>query len=173
MMRFVGMACSLLAMVGCGDSSDDKLLASNDGTWTVYSDPFKNGMANPAAGIKGPAKAVSVSGDKMRVEMSLTGLPPSYTFGSHIHKLACDEMQAGGHYQHNPSPGAANDPAYANATNEAWLDFTTDAAGAATVNTDVAWIPRAGEAKSIIVHAMGTAPGGVAGAKLACLPLAF
>jgi hypothetical protein len=171
MIKIVGVALSLCVLVGCGSSDD--VIASDEGAWTVYPDPFKNGTPNPAAGIKGSAKAIRVDGDKMRVEMTLSGLSPKYTFGSHIHKLACDDMAAGGHYQHTPSPGAANDPGYANPTNEAWLDFTTDDAGAAAVKVDVGWVPRTGEAKSVIVHAMGTAPGGIAGAKLACLPLVF
>jgi hypothetical protein len=66
-----------------------------------------------------------------------------------------------------------NNPLYANAANEAWLDFTTDAKGAAVAKTDVPWFPRSGGARAIIVHDRGTAPGGVAGAKLACLGISF
>jgi Cu-Zn family superoxide dismutase len=82
-------------------------------------------------------------------------------------------MKAGGHYQNMPFPmgGMANDPAYANASNEAWLDFTTDAAGKGAQHVVVDWIPRTGEARAIIFHHMATGTGGVAGAKLACLPL--
>ena len=50
-------------------------------------------------------------------------------------------------------------------------DSATD--GHAVATADVAWVPRAGEAKSIVVHDHGTASGGIAGAKLACLGLPF
>ncbi len=152
-----------------GGMLDGGVLASSMGDWTV----FDSGMSNPASGIKGSATATR-DGSGMRVTLTVSGLTPNRGYGAHIHKLSCDTMQAGGHFQHMPAPdGGANDPAFANPMNEVWLDFTTDATGAAMVTTMVSWVPGAGQAKSIIVHDHHTEDGGVAGAKLACLSIAF
>ena len=174
MRKAPGFVLFALAVVGCGGETSPSVLSQSVGGWTVFADPFTNGSANPAAAIAGSARATALDNGGMHLELDVSGLPPSRTFGAHLHKLTCEDMmKAGPHYQHTPSPGAANDPAYANALNEAWLDFTTDAQGAAVGKTDVAWVPRAGEAKAIIVHANPTAPGGAAGARLACLSLPF
>jgi Cu-Zn family superoxide dismutase len=111
----------------------------------------------------------------MEVMLMVSGLPPNRPFGSHIHKLPCDDpSKAGGHYQNNPAPdGGANNPMYGNPTNEVWLDFTTDAMGSAMSTAKVEWIPRAGEAKAIVIHDMLTMDGGTAGAKLACISMPF
>jgi Cu-Zn family superoxide dismutase len=150
-------------------------LATSTGAWVVFADPYGDGMPNPAMGITGSAEAWELGGGRTRIRLQVANLPPNRAFGSHLHKLSCEDMKAGGHYQHMPFPpdGSATDPAFANPANEAWLDFTTDATGAARSETTVSWKPRAGEAKSIIVHHMATGDGGVAGAKLACLPFAF
>jgi Cu-Zn family superoxide dismutase len=85
-------------------------------------------------------------------------------------------MAAGGHYQDKPAAAAdaaATDPMFGNPMNEVWLDFTTDAAGKGMSERTVDFRIRPGEAKAIVVHAMMTGAGGVAGTKLACLPIAF
>jgi superoxide dismutase, Cu-Zn family len=161
-------------------SSTSKMIASSSGAmWTVYDNPYGNGMPNPITStITGTATAWDVGG-KMRLQLVVSGLPPNRAFGSHLHKLACDDAtKAGGHYENNmwPDSSTASDPSYANPTNEAWLDFTADGTGKATPppETIVDWIPRAGGAKAIIIHDMKTQTspmGGVAGAKLACLPI--
>jgi hypothetical protein len=154
-------------------AAPDVLLSASVGSWTVYADPYANGQANPAAGIDGTAVATKTATGAHFV-LSVNGLPANRAFGAHLHKLTCDQMKAGGHYQNDASPpDAGNDPAYANPTNEVWLDFTAATDGHAVATADVAWVPRAGEAKSIVVHDHGTASGGIAGAKLACLGLPF
>ena len=153
-------------------ADDAGLLASSSGPWTVYADPYEDGGANPAEGITGGATARLVDGG-MQITLSVSGLPPMRGFGSHLHKLACDDGKAGGHFQHMPAAAvdaSTNDPAFANPDNEAWLDFTTDEAGEGTSTADVSWVPPEGGAKAIIVHDRLTGDGGVAGAKLACLP---
>jgi superoxide dismutase, Cu-Zn family len=164
------------AATGCGsdDESGGKELMNATGPWTVF--PQAAGAANPAQGIAGSAKAVETSPGQMKVELHVTGVTASRAFGAHLHKLACDDTMAGGHYQH--MAGGANDPMFANAVNEAWLDFTTDASGKGDATTMVAWVPAAAAAKAIVVHAMATMAGtmgtaGMAGPKLACLPVTF
>lgn len=148
-------------------------MATSSGPWIVYADPFGDGRENPAGSVAGVAVARAMPGERMEVTFEVSGLAAERTFGAHVHKLGCDDMKAGGHYQHQQSPTTATDPAYANAINEVWLDITTDAAGRARSVAIVDWRPRAGEARAIVVHAQKTAEGGVAGAKLACLPLLF
>jgi Cu-Zn family superoxide dismutase len=161
---------------GEGDAGETKITSST-GDWNVYRDPYGDGGASPISEtIKGSAEAFALAGGKMRVKLTVSGLPANRPFGSHIHKLACsDASKAGGHYQNMPFPdgGTATDPAYANNMNEVWLDFTTDATGAGSAEATVNWVPRAGEAKAVMIHDMPTATGGVAGAKLACIEMAF
>jgi hypothetical protein len=174
----LSLAMAAAFMAGCGSEDEGgKELGASSGNWTVYpyTDPATMMAAeSPAKNITGTAQAVESGTGKMQLQLNVSGLPPSRTFGSHLHKLACEDTMAGGHYQHTPAPaGMANDPMYGNATNEAWLDFTTDAGGKASATAKVDWVPEAAAAKSIVVHAMMTGSGGVAGAKLACLPMAF
>ena len=159
---------------GSGDANEMKITSST-GDWNVYANPYGDGGAsNPiSAMIKGSAEAFA-TGTGMRVKLSVTGLPASRPFGSHIHKLACDDNKAGGHYQNNAAPdGGAADPMYANNKNEVWLDFVTDATGAGSAEAKVDFIPRTGEAKSVMIHDMMTMTGGLAGAKLACINMPF
>lgn len=153
------------------------IASSGDAALLIYADPYAPDMPdapNPITpGATASAEAFDVDG-KLRIVLDVAGFPASRTFGSHLHRLPCnDPMKAGGHYQHMPFPsgGMATDPTYANATNEAWLDFTTDAQGEAERELTVAWIPRAGEAQAIIFHHMASGVGGVSGPKLACLPI--
>jgi|SRR4051794_14380573 Cu/Zn superoxide dismutase len=179
----LGLLLGASLAAGCTSTSSDngKMIGSSAGaSWMVYSNPYpadsaKAGMTNPIGNTVAGSAAAFDMGGRMKLTLVVSGLPPSRQFGSHLHKQACDDNKAGGHFQHNPNTtdSGANDPSYANSTNEAWLDFTTDAAGKAVGTTLVDWIPPAAQARSIVVHDMGTQPGGVAGAKLACLPMTF
>ena len=153
-------------------------ITASSGTWVIYPDPYGDGgAANPIAStVMGKAEAYALPGGKMRVTLSVTGLPPNRPCGSHIHKLACDNNKAGGHYQNIAFPadgGIPSDPTFANGANEVWLDFTTDANGAGHAETTVDWVPRAGEANAVMIHDMKTGDGGLAGAKLACSNMPF
>jgi Cu-Zn family superoxide dismutase len=149
------------------------LLASSSGPWIVYPNPYGDaGGANPAQDVLGSATARAVDGG-LQITLSVSGLPAARGFGSHLHKLACDNMSAGGHFQHMPAASAdaaVTDPAFANPDNEVWLDFTTDDTGAAVSSANVSWIPPDGGAAAIVVHDRLTTDGGIAGPKLACLP---
>lgn len=163
------------------------MLATSAGTWTVYNltPPATDAgtpdggttdagtVANAAMNVAGTITAFAEAGGKTRFVLSVTGLPANTTFGSHLHKLACNDTQAGGHYQNLLPPDGGVPADVANNTNEVWLDFTTDATGAGKSETTVAWVPRAGGAKAIVIHAMKTADGGAAGAKLACTSMVF
>jgi Cu-Zn family superoxide dismutase len=65
------------------------------------------------------------------------------------------------------------DPAFANPDNEIWLDFTTDATGAAIALTTVDWTFTGRQARSVVIHEHRTQHGGAAGARVACLNVDF
>jgi Cu-Zn family superoxide dismutase len=117
------------------------------------------------------------------VRLTATGLVPRRAYGAHLHTRPCTATpeEAGPHYQHSPDPKAAAsppsvDPAYANPRNEVWLDFTADAAGAATATAHQDWTFGDEPPRSLILHAehTSTAAGkaGMAGPRVACLTLA-
>ncbi|WP_211301183.1 superoxide dismutase family protein [Murinocardiopsis flavida] len=104
------------------------------------------------------------------------GLEPDRDYGAHLHTKPCGPTgdDAGPHYQHEVDPvQPSTDPEYANAENEAWLDFHTSPFGDAITGTAVEWTPRPGQAGSVVIHEehTHTQPGhaGMAGARLACI----
>ncbi|GAA3344873.1 hypothetical protein GCM10020358_49820 [Amorphoplanes nipponensis] len=117
------------------------------------------------------------------VRLTARGLVPRRAYGAHLHTRPCTATpaDAGPHYQHDPDPRAAAsppsvDPAYANPRNEVWLDFTADAAGAATVTARQDWtFDEIEPPRSLIVHAEHTrtdaGKAGTAGPRVACLTL--
>ncbi len=164
--------------LGCepGALPEAKVIGESSGAFVVF--PVATGE-NPAKGISGSAKATEAPAGQMTLELTVRGMPAKAAHGAHLHIKACDDgpdgMKGGGHYQHEafPEGGMATDEKYANKDNEAWLDFMTDDKGAARAFATVKWLPASDKAKSIIVHAMPTGKGGVAGPRLACLPMAF
>ncbi len=130
------------------------------------------------------AKAtVSKAGAGVKVRLVVTGLKPRRGYGAHVHTDPCAAKPdaAGPHYQHLPDPKAVEsppsvDPKFANPRNEVWLDFTTDANGAATVTATQTWpFDEISPPRSLIVHAerTRTTPGkaGTAGPRVACVTL--
>ncbi|MEV4348188.1 superoxide dismutase family protein [Actinoplanes sp. NPDC049596] len=115
----------------------------------------------------------------MIVRLTTSGLIPRRSYGAHLHTAPCTAAPdgAGPHYQHSKDPKTPSvNPSYANPRNEIWLDFTADAAGAATVTSEQRWSFAAGNApRSLVVHALTTrtAAGvaGTAGERVACLSL--
>ncbi|SJZ74925.1 superoxide dismutase, Cu-Zn family [Marinactinospora thermotolerans DSM 45154] len=112
--------------------------------------------------------------------LRVSGLQPDRDYGAHVHTKPCGAApdDSGPHYQNEEDPQQpSTDPKYANPDNEVWLDFTTDADGSAEVDTEVDWVPRQGEANSIVIHAehTHTEPGhaGQAGDRLACVNVPF
>lgn len=174
----LGLLLLTASAVGCSgdaDEPDGEMLATSAGSdFVLYGSPFAADPALPnpiGSTARASATAWDVD-DKLRLSLTVRGMPPNRDFGSHLHKLPCeDPTKAGGHYQHMAFTTMASDPVFANATNEAWLDFTTDVDGEASVEVTVDWLPRPSEAKSIIIHNLKTAVGGIAGDKLACLGL--
>jgi Cu-Zn family superoxide dismutase len=167
-------ACALL--LGCGSPSGSDggttvtRTINSSGSWVLFADPYGDGGTNPlTSSLMGGVVATETSDGKTTVKLTVSGAPATSTFGSHVHKLACSDTKGGAHYQHTPS----TDPANANESNEIWLDVTTDATGAGTSSSTVNWQIPDGGAKAVVIHAMATAPGGGAGARLACIEVPF
>ncbi|MEW1720018.1 superoxide dismutase family protein [Streptomyces sp. NPDC093109] len=123
------------------------------------------------AGARGPVTAVV---------LRVSGLLPDRVYGAHVHTKPCGATPdaAGPHYQNVPDPHQpSTDPAYANAANEVWLDFTTDARGTGFAVSRHDWRFRPGAANAVVLHEHGTAtdPGdaGTAGGRAACLTVPF
>ncbi|HEY2723793.1 MAG TPA: superoxide dismutase family protein [Pseudonocardiaceae bacterium] len=123
------------------------------------------------------------AGNATEVKFTVSGLTPNRGYAVHAHTKACgaDAKAAGPHYQNRIDPAAtpdkpSSDPAYANRTNEIWLDLTTDAKGSAQTATTVPFTFTKREPASIVVHkdmVTNTEPGkaGTAGDRIACLTL--
>lgn len=119
-------------------------------------------------------------GGRTVVTLLTRGLLPGRHYGAHVHTNPCGPApaDAGPHYQDRPDPVQPSvDPAYANPTNEIWLDFTTDPRGSGAAITVVPWRVAGEAGRSVVVHAQHTATGpgeaGTAGPRLACLDVDF
>jgi superoxide dismutase, Cu-Zn family len=157
----------------------------------AFENPYGDGTANPTATMVGSAGFAHTRREQTYVFLKVKELPPGRTFGAHVHKLSCADNKGGTHYQNVPSPTTPTDPAYANATNEIWLDFTTGGqpegtvlgddsdsdsesdVGRAKIKSKAAFRVRTGQAKAIVIHTNATGVGGVAGTKLACVDMPF
>jgi superoxide dismutase, Cu-Zn family len=170
-MRKILVAAAAFAVVAaCGAAMSN--IAMSSGTWTVY-DLGDAGM-NPAMGITGTVE-VKDTGTGTDFKLTVSGLSgKDRDFGAHLHAGDCAPPTSGaGHYQHEarPADAGATDPMWANDVNEVWLDFKTDAMGAATSQKTSAFKVDLTRAKAVVVHLNKTGAGGVAGTKLACIGL--
>jgi superoxide dismutase, Cu-Zn family len=201
MARKIGFVLLLLplALSGCGGntpgnaptggSTPASVTPSGSAPTTVsgvlapYSDGATAVTYDPAIAPAGAELRATLtpSGSGLTVQLAAQRLLPNRSYGAHVHTKPCGRTSAaaGPHLQHSPDPAASAsppsvNPSYANPDNEVWLDFTTDASGAATSTASPRWT-FTNEPRSIILHAerTKTAAGqaGTAGARVACLTL--
>jgi len=125
------------------------------------------------------ARAVLVmrSGDgATTVFLQVTGIDRTAAgrdFGAHLHVGPCvagNGAAAGPHY--NTDVLAGRVPPRVDATTEVWLDFTVGISGTATAIAEVPFVPVPGE-RSVVIHRDPTDAQGVAGPRLACLPVSW
>ncbi|MDR7277947.1 superoxide dismutase family protein [Catenuloplanes atrovinosus] len=192
-----GLAGLVTAATGCGTDDRDTALPSTPstasvlrayaegGTFAAWAEDQTAITYDPALVPIGASALVTVSPAVVEttVQLDVEGLLPSRAYGAHLHTNVCGPKgeDAGPHYQHHRDPKASAsppsvDPSYANPSNEVWLDFTTDVAGTASVNSRVAWrFNQEAPPRSLVIHAQhtDTAPGraGTAGPRLACITL--
>ncbi len=104
------------------------------------------------------------------VTLHVTGVAPSAAgaqFGAHVHAKACGAAagDSGGHYQHAGAEGSLED-------REVWLDVVINEAGNGHAVTARPWALDIGSPRSVVIHALATAPDtGVAGPRLACIDI--
>ncbi|MFJ9697414.1 superoxide dismutase family protein [Kitasatospora sp. NPDC101183] len=106
--------------------------------------------------------------------LTVSGLAADHAFPVHLHTGTCgaDPASSGPHYQDVVDPVQPSaDPAYANERNELRLVLRTDADGEGTASTAVDWQPRAGGARSLVLHAGDPAGPHGAGDRVACVKL--
>jgi Cu-Zn family superoxide dismutase len=115
-----------------------------------------------------------------RIELRLRDLVADRAYGAHVHTKPCGALptDAGPHYQDQQDPTKPSvDPAFANPDNEVWLDLATNKDGSDRSIATVDWRFREGGARSVVLHEMTTATheghAGMAGARLACVDVAF
>ena len=117
---------------------------------------------------------VNTGSGKTIITLNVAGLPDvvdNVTLGAHVHvdKCGVSSTASGGHYR-NPSPplGATL------ADKEIWLDLDVNSAGRGRAHAVANWTIDAGDAESIVVHALPTNPvTGGAGARLFCTNVPF
>ncbi|MBA3310831.1 MAG: superoxide dismutase family protein [Nocardioidaceae bacterium] len=132
-------------------------------------------------GARARVQAVYTAAGDSIVTLHVWGMAANTEYGAHAHTNACGTTgaSAGPHFQNEPDPvQPSTDPAYANPTNEIWLDLVTDADGTGVAQTKVPWqFSPQRRANSVIIHVEHTHTGptdsGVAGARLACLTVGF
>jgi superoxide dismutase, Cu-Zn family len=124
--------------------------------------------------------STSSPGPGTRTVLTVRGLVPNRGYGAHVHTKRCGASgdAAGPHFQFRPDPvQPSTDPKYANPRNEIWLDFTTNARGNAVGTSRVTWQFGNRHAYSVVIHETHTHTGpghaGTAGARLACINVAF
>ncbi|MBI3751150.1 MAG: hypothetical protein HY263_05785 [Chloroflexi bacterium] len=124
---------------------------------TVTRGEFQAFAAGTGLDISGRAQMVRTADGTTIVTIHLEGLAGETTYGSHVHKQACADGDADGHYKLDAA-GPATPP------NEIWPGpFTTTASGIGNGNVTVPYT--AGPtAMSVVVHAPGSA-------KIACADL--
>ncbi|MFB7667956.1 superoxide dismutase family protein [Kitasatospora sp. NPDC056138] len=114
--------------------------------------------------------------DRTTVRVELSGVAASHEFPAHVHTGRCgaDPALSGPHYQHLVDPvQPSTDLAYANDRNELRMTVRTDRSGNGSASATVGWAPRAGEAKSIVLHAGTPAGPHAASDRAACVNVGF
>jgi Cu-Zn family superoxide dismutase len=162
-------------------SSAQVTVLAGGGTFQDGKQPYAYDRDHIPAGASATVSTVSIDAPgyhATRTLLRVRGLLSGHMYGAHLHAKACGAAptDAGPHFQYVQDPVTPSvNPKFANASNEIWLDFTTDAHGDAIVyaRNPSAYTTR--EPSSLVIHAMHTAtdPGnaGTAGPRLACASL--
>jgi hypothetical protein len=110
--------------------------------------PLQPFAAGASLDIGGHAQMVRDRAGTTLVLLHVDGLTPGGSYASHVHKQACQDGAADGHFQQN-GPSAGTTP-----PNEIWLGdgpFTANAGGNADVRAVAQYVANA-DAVSVVVH---------------------
>ncbi len=125
-------------------------------------------VAGPLDGAEATLTMASHDGSTTAV-LTVRGIDRSavdHTFGAHLHVGPCvagDGAAAGPHFNAGGQPSPDT---------EIWLDFTVTGGGTGHAVAQVPFVPAPGN-RAIVIHRDFTAPNGVAGPRLACLPVSW
>lgn len=160
-----------IALAGMGTSVAEADTAPSPFVQSIGSlADLQPGTANPTDGAQARFYAVP-AGSQTTAVLVVTGINDSVgtSYGAHVHVGPCVAGNGGAAGPHFRSPATAA----ASPTTEVWLDFTVLPGGYGVASTTVPFVIPAGAAQSVVIHATPTAPDGSAGARMACLPVAF
>lgn len=168
-----------LAVVAVGLFVASPALAGSDRV--LAEGPIISYSSEVPAGASARVQAIYDAAGRSRITMVVRGLRPNTEYGAHAHRRPCGPIaaDAGPHFQHAVDPSQpSTSPAYANSSNEIWLDFTSNADGRSTVKTTQRWqFEPDRRARSVVIHEEHTHTGGTdsgtAGARLGCLAVEF
>ncbi|MFJ4831264.1 superoxide dismutase family protein [Streptomyces sp. NPDC088747] len=175
---FVGaVASAVLATGGAGTAAPDGYWMRTDARFAPPTAFVPSAAVTYEASLVPAAARIEVSqhtqaGGATTVRLKVAGLKPGHVYGAHVHRKPCgaEPAAAGGHYQHREDPKQpSKDPAYVNADNEVWLDFTADRDGAGGASARHGWNFRPGEAASVVLHDGR----GMAGGRVGCFTVPF
>jgi Cu-Zn family superoxide dismutase len=173
-------ASALVAATAGQASATTAVFAHASGTFSTDAPAYTYNPALVPDGASAWVLAVSLPLAGTTTTLAVHGLLPNHEYGAHAHAKACGTTgdAAGPHFQYVPDPVTPSvDPAYANPRNEIWLDFTTDRFGNGHAVSQERWPLTDRHPNSVVIHEMHTHtdPGhaGTAGARLACLNVAF
>ncbi len=163
-----GASTALALTVGAQPAFADTSVVRASGRLTDLS-----ASSNPTDGARARVVAVARGDGTTQFVFVVTGLARSAkgkTLGAHVHVGPCvpgNGAAAGPHF--NTGDGGPPSP-----QNEVWLDFTIRSGGVGIARTVAPFEIPPGGARSIVIHAQPTQEGtGLAGARLACLPVTF
>jgi Cu/Zn superoxide dismutase len=131
---------------------------------TTTADPFGNASAH---------LVMTPNAHGTLFHLRVEGIDPTaagHSYGAHLHAGPCvagDGTAAGPHYNVSTTT-----PPLVSDQTEVWLDFTATADGTGAADTTVPFLPAPGN-RSVVIHAEATAPNGMAGPRLVCLPVAW
>ncbi len=147
-------------------------------TFGVTPGAYAYNLTYVPSGAWASAHSVETGDGRTIVTLHVFGLLPERDYGAHAHVAACGPLptDAGGHFQY--VRGGAADPAFANPSNEIWLDVHTNAAGNGSSKAVLDWqFPADRRAHSIVIHDHQTSTdegtAGTAGPRYGCLTVAF
>ena len=131
------------------------------------------GTADPTDGATAQVKVEQEDGET-EVSLKIQGLgrgSAGLQLGAHVHVGPCvagNGIAAGPHFNINIAGTPISEET------EVWLDFVIGRNGTARAEAEVPFVIPRGGAGSVVIHINPTAPGtGVAGARIACLPVQF
>jgi hypothetical protein len=159
--RYAVLAASIVTAGGLAIASSPAV-SSVDGS--AVRGEFHAFAAGAGRDIGGHAQLVRRKSGSTFVAIHVAGLAPGGQYASHVHKQACANGDADGHFQQN-GPGAGTTP-----PNEIWPGdgpWLANAAGNANVNTTADYVANA-DAISVVVHDLSLSP---TANKVACADL--